>query len=201
MTYVHTDNGFAIACAAMIAHYVQHINMNPDTIITRFYGLHKVKPKKERSHYIVVMANVLNSGYFDMDEIYDLKVRTVFWIESPRQILIRCVRRVLLLAVPQRRTRRRTRRRATRRRKRRSPSTRSSTRTRSTRISTSRAASALAPLRPKSSLIRWPLTSRCALRLGFRQVFVYLCVWIVCPMSVFVLSVLIGQLAAPVPRG
>lgn len=48
--------------------------MNPDTIITRFYGLHKVKPKKEHSNYIVVMANVLNSSYFDMDEIYDLKV-------------------------------------------------------------------------------------------------------------------------------
>jgi hypothetical protein len=45
--------------------------------VTRFYGLHRVKPHKEDRAYIVVMHNILCASYFDMDEIYDLKGSTV----------------------------------------------------------------------------------------------------------------------------
>ena len=53
---------------------LQHVISHPDTLITRFLGLHRVKPHKDKKAYIVVMFNVLYSAYFDIEELYDLKV-------------------------------------------------------------------------------------------------------------------------------
>ena len=51
--------------------------MNPDSMITRFYGLHKLQEKNDngkviRTSYFVIMANIFNTPY-RISERYDIK--------------------------------------------------------------------------------------------------------------------------------
>jgi len=57
--------------------YFDHMLANPNTLIIRFFGLHRVKPHKDKKAYIIVMSSVLWCSYFKMHEIYDLKGSTV----------------------------------------------------------------------------------------------------------------------------
>lgn len=55
--------------------YYKHIADNPDTLIPRFFGFHKIMYKNKRQfikRYFVVMANVFYSGY-EINMRYDLK--------------------------------------------------------------------------------------------------------------------------------
>ncbi len=70
-TINHTECSYLMQ---ILPAYYDHIVGNPDTLLTRFYGLHRVKPHSEDSAFIVIMGNILCATYFDMDEIYDLKV-------------------------------------------------------------------------------------------------------------------------------
>jgi len=65
---------------SILEHYYTYIKINPYTLITRFYGLHKLVERDQRGrtlrkHYLTIMANV-----FDTDEKivekYDLKGST-----------------------------------------------------------------------------------------------------------------------------
>jgi len=44
---------------------------NPETLITRIYGIHKIKTKS-KSTYIIIMSNLFSNGY-DVYKRYDLK--------------------------------------------------------------------------------------------------------------------------------
>ena len=47
---------------------------NSDTLIIRFYGLHRVKARHLRKYHFVVMANIFAQA-LDIHDRYDLKVR------------------------------------------------------------------------------------------------------------------------------
>jgi len=62
---------------AILKQYYEHIVRYPQTLITRFFGLHKIKYKPEGSlnfqrYYFVIMANVFNTK-MDISVRYDLK--------------------------------------------------------------------------------------------------------------------------------
>jgi len=46
---------------------------NPHTLLTRFFGLHRVKPYKSAKTHFVVMGNIFGSDLL-VHEVYDLKV-------------------------------------------------------------------------------------------------------------------------------
>ncbi|KAG9393752.1 Phosphatidylinositol-4-phosphate 5-Kinase [Carpediemonas membranifera] len=54
------------------AHFVRH----PHTLITRYFGLHRVNPRHQSKVHIVVMNNVFDTP-LDVDIVYDLKGSTV----------------------------------------------------------------------------------------------------------------------------
>ncbi len=42
----------------MLPRYVEHVTAHPNTLITRFFGLHRVTPAGGRTVRFVVMANI-----------------------------------------------------------------------------------------------------------------------------------------------
>jgi hypothetical protein len=58
----------------ILIQYYKHVQANPNTLISRFFGLHRVKPHKKDVRYFVVMDNVF--GSLDIDERFDLKGST-----------------------------------------------------------------------------------------------------------------------------
>ena len=52
--------------------YVKHLNDNPNTLLPRFYGLHRVKPYKGQEVRLVVMSNLFATEK-SIDTRYDLK--------------------------------------------------------------------------------------------------------------------------------
>ena len=61
--------------------YHQHIIDNPHTLISRFYGLHRVKLPRGRKIHFVIMNNLF-PPHRDIHETYDLKVLSSFMINS-----------------------------------------------------------------------------------------------------------------------
>jgi 1-phosphatidylinositol-4-phosphate 5-kinase len=63
----------------ILAHYYQHVMTQPNTYVTRFFGMHRLKmPHIRRTIHFVVMHSVF-FGDYHIAEMYDLKVR-----ERPR---------------------------------------------------------------------------------------------------------------------
>ncbi|KAH7404662.1 hypothetical protein KP509_15G036800 [Ceratopteris richardii] len=56
----------------MLRSYYQHIQSYRDTLLTKFFGLHALKPAGGQKVWFVVMGNVLPSEY-QISRIYDLK--------------------------------------------------------------------------------------------------------------------------------
>ncbi len=57
----------------MLPKYFAHTLKNPHTLLTRFYGLHRVKPSASRMHYyFLIMGSVFHSGIVP-DLVFDLK--------------------------------------------------------------------------------------------------------------------------------
>lgn len=56
--------------------YYFHVMKNPHTLITRFFGFHKLIVNKSTMLYFVVMGNLFKSGH-ELSEIYDLKGSTL----------------------------------------------------------------------------------------------------------------------------
>ncbi len=59
----------------MLRDYYAHVNTFPDTLLTRFFGLHRVKPHGGRNVRFVVMGNLLCTGHA-IHRRYDLKGST-----------------------------------------------------------------------------------------------------------------------------
>lgn len=57
--------------------YHEYIKLNPHTLLSRFYGLHRVKLPRGRKIHFVIMNNLF-PPHRDIHETYDLKVRHLF---------------------------------------------------------------------------------------------------------------------------
>ena len=62
-------------CRAVLRDYYAHVIKYPDTMLTRFFGLHRVKPHGGRNVRFVVMGNLLCTGHA-IHRRYDLKGST-----------------------------------------------------------------------------------------------------------------------------
>ncbi|RGB36509.1 hypothetical protein C1646_622804 [Rhizophagus diaphanus] len=72
-TIHHTEHKFL---RKILKEYYEHIRNNPDTLLSRFYGLHRVKlPRGQKIHF-VIMNNIF-PPHRDIHETYDLKGSTV----------------------------------------------------------------------------------------------------------------------------
>jgi 1-phosphatidylinositol-4-phosphate 5-kinase len=60
----------------ILKQYHAHISANPHTLLSRFYGLHRVKLPHGRKIHFVVMNNLF-PAHLDIHETYDLKGSTV----------------------------------------------------------------------------------------------------------------------------
>ena len=59
---------------SMLKNYHEHLKANPNSLMTRFYGLHKIRIKKEGKRielYLTIMNNLFK--HHDFDIRYDLK--------------------------------------------------------------------------------------------------------------------------------
>ncbi|KAI9361344.1 hypothetical protein BD770DRAFT_383228 [Pilaira anomala] len=72
-TIHHTEHKFM---RKILKEYHDHVSSNPDTLLCRYYGLHRVKLPHGRKIHFVVMGNVLPPNK-DIHETYDLKGSTL----------------------------------------------------------------------------------------------------------------------------
>jgi 1-phosphatidylinositol-4-phosphate 5-kinase len=70
-TISHTEHKFL---RKILKDYHKHVLENPHTLISRFYGLHRVKLPHGRKIHFVIMNNLF-PPHRDIHETYDLKVR------------------------------------------------------------------------------------------------------------------------------
>ncbi|SAM01251.1 hypothetical protein [Absidia glauca] len=70
-TIHHTEHKFM---RKILKQYHDHVINNPNTLLCRYYGLHRVKLPRGRKIHFVVMGNVFPPNK-DVHETYDLKVR------------------------------------------------------------------------------------------------------------------------------
>ena len=61
----------------ILKQYFEHVEANPDTLISRFFGLHEVVWKdmtgKENKKHLLIMNNVFKYEEFDIGLRFDLK--------------------------------------------------------------------------------------------------------------------------------
>ena len=57
---------------SLLPQYYKHVMENPNTFITRFYGMHRVKPHKSDEKHFIIMGSVLNTPLY-VHVVYDLK--------------------------------------------------------------------------------------------------------------------------------
>lgn len=62
----------ALLLHRMLPDYYAHVMENPNTLLTRFYGLHKVKPQSSHFVYFLIMGSVFASD-LPVHSVYDLK--------------------------------------------------------------------------------------------------------------------------------
>lgn len=75
-TISHTEHKFL---RRILKDYYKHVMDNPHTLISRFYGLHRVKLPRGRKIHFVIMNNLF-PPHRDIHETYDLKVsNTALW--------------------------------------------------------------------------------------------------------------------------
>lgn len=72
-TIHHTEHKFL---RKILPAYYEHIKANPHTLLSRFYGLHRVKLPRGRKIHFVIMNNLF-PAHRDIHETYDLKGSTV----------------------------------------------------------------------------------------------------------------------------
>ncbi|KAI8882614.1 SAICAR synthase-like protein [Backusella circina FSU 941] len=68
-TIHHSEHKFM---RKILNHYYEHVCSNPNTLLCRFYGLHRIKLPRGRKIHFVVMGNVLPSNK-DIHQTFDLK--------------------------------------------------------------------------------------------------------------------------------
>lgn len=72
-TIHHSEHKYLLS---ILKDYHQHVRDNPHTLISRFYGLHRVKLPRGRKIHFVIMNNLF-PPHRDIHETYDLKGSTV----------------------------------------------------------------------------------------------------------------------------
>ena len=68
-TVSHTEHKFLLS---ILKDYYNHVKSNPHTLLSRFYGLHRVKLPRGRKIHFVIMNNLF-PPHRDIHETYDLK--------------------------------------------------------------------------------------------------------------------------------
>ncbi|KAF7723365.1 Phosphatidylinositol-4-phosphate 5-kinase [Apophysomyces ossiformis] len=71
-TIHHSEHKFM---RKILKEYYQHVCDNPNTLLCRFYGLHRIKLPRGRKIHFVVMGNIV-PGSKDIHQTYDLKGST-----------------------------------------------------------------------------------------------------------------------------
>ncbi|KAK7022833.1 Phosphatidylinositol-4-phosphate 5-kinase [Paramarasmius palmivorus] len=81
-TIHHKEHKFLLK---VLRKYYDHVKSNPHTLISRFYGLHRVKLPRGRKIHFVIMNNLF-PPHKDIHETYDLKGSTVGreWIDKDK---------------------------------------------------------------------------------------------------------------------
>jgi 1-phosphatidylinositol-4-phosphate 5-kinase len=89
-TIRHAEHKFL---RSILKRYHAHVRANPHTLLSRFYGLHRVKLPRGRKIHFVIMNNLF-PAHKDIHESYDLKGSTVGRLypeerarENPRAVL------------------------------------------------------------------------------------------------------------------
>lgn len=89
-TIRHSEHKFLLS---VLKQYYAHVKSNPHTLLSRFYGLHRVKLPRGRKIHFVIMNNLF-PPHKDIHETYDLKGSTVGRIypeekamKNPRAVL------------------------------------------------------------------------------------------------------------------
>jgi 1-phosphatidylinositol-4-phosphate 5-kinase len=89
-TIRHAEHKFL---RSILKRYYEHVRENPHTLLSRFYGLHRVKLPHGRKIHFVIMNNLF-PAHKDIHESYDLKGSTIGRIypeerarENPRAVL------------------------------------------------------------------------------------------------------------------
>ncbi|KAG7448873.1 SAICAR synthase-like protein [Guyanagaster necrorhizus] len=72
-TIRHSEHKFLLR---VLKQYYNHVKENPHTLLSRFYGLHRVKLPRGRKIHFVIMNNLF-PPHKDIHETYDLKGSTV----------------------------------------------------------------------------------------------------------------------------
>ncbi|KAG6901622.1 hypothetical protein C0995_009895 [Termitomyces sp. Mi166 len=72
-TIHHAEHSYLLR---ILREYYEHIKANPHTLLSRFYGLHRVKLPRGRKIHFVIMNNIF-PPHRDIHETYDLKGSTV----------------------------------------------------------------------------------------------------------------------------
>ncbi|EDQ99005.1 phosphatidylinositol phosphate kinase PIPK5 [Laccaria bicolor S238N-H82] len=72
-TIRHSEHKFLLS---ILPQYFDHVKENPHTLLSRFYGLHRVKLPRGRKIHFVIMNNLF-PPHKDIHETYDLKGSTV----------------------------------------------------------------------------------------------------------------------------
>ncbi|KAL6299951.1 SAICAR synthase-like protein [Sparassis latifolia] len=72
-TIHHNEHKFL---RSILPQYYKHVKNNPHTLLSRFYGLHRVKLPRGRKIHFVIMNNLF-PAHRDIHETYDLKGSTV----------------------------------------------------------------------------------------------------------------------------
>lgn len=72
-TIHHSEHAFLLG---ILPQYYVHIKKNPQTLLSRFYGLHRVKLPRGRKIHFVIMNNLF-PPHKDIHETYDLKGSTL----------------------------------------------------------------------------------------------------------------------------
>ena len=72
-TIHHSEHKFLLR---ILKQYYEHVKNNPHTLLSRFYGLHRVKLPHGRKIHFVIMNNLF-PAHKDVHETYDLKGSTV----------------------------------------------------------------------------------------------------------------------------
>lgn len=72
-TIHHTEHKFL---RKILKQYYEHVRSNPHTLLSRFYGLHRVKLPRGRKIHFVIMNNLF-PPHKDIHETYDLKGSTI----------------------------------------------------------------------------------------------------------------------------
>lgn len=105
-TIHHSEHKFLLS---VLKDYYNHVKENPHTLISRFYGLHRVRLPRGRKIHFVIMNNLF-PPHKDIHDTYDLKGSTVGresppdagvkkdlnWINSGKQLDLGPEKRALL---------------------------------------------------------------------------------------------------------